>query len=83
MPGLCLPDSSYLAEISSDGVTVTVRVIEYVRLRGRAGRAADVLPGHRPDGYQRVPQHLPPRRPGGTASRTTEAVITLANKPAV
>ena len=45
-----LADGSYLAELSGDGVTVTVRVIEYCVDRGRPGSAGDVLPGHRPAG---------------------------------
>ena len=57
-----LADGSYLAEISGDGVTVTVRVIEYWVDRGRPARAGDVLPGHRPHGHRRVPR----RRARGT-----------------
>ena len=51
-----LPDGSYRAELSGDGVTVHVRVIEYCGRGGRAGGPGDVLPGHRPDGLGGVPR---------------------------
>ena len=50
-----LADGSYLAEVSGDGVTMTVRVIEYWVDRGRPAGAGDVLPGHRPDGLAEYP----------------------------
>ena len=49
-----LPDCSYLAEIGSDGVTVTVRVIEYDVTAGGQQGAGDVLPDHQPAGLARV-----------------------------
>jgi hypothetical protein len=45
-----LPDGSYRAELSGDGVTVPVRVIEYWADVEGQEVPGDVLPGHRPHG---------------------------------
>jgi hypothetical protein len=129
-----LPDGSYLAEITGDGVTVTVRVIEYfidiegqavdemfclitdltditeyparelaalyrwrwdgsetalreakASLRGAGPGTGPMLrsgtPGAGPAGTRRLGRRCRASRKD-TATRTAEAVITMANKPA-
>ena len=52
-----LPDQSYLAEVSGDGVTMTVRVIEYFAdIEGQEVPGMFSLPGHRPPGLGGTPR---------------------------
>ena len=51
-----LPDGSYRAELSGDGVTDRGPRHRVLRRRGRPGRARDVLPGHRPHGLGGLPR---------------------------
>ena len=51
-----LPDGSYRAELSGDGVTVRGPRHRVLRRRGGPGGPGDVLPGHRPDGLGGIPR---------------------------
>ena len=51
-----LPDGSYRAELSGDGVTVHGPRHRVLGRRGRPGGAGDVLPGHRPHGLGGLPR---------------------------